>query len=86
MSSGKLVMAYVEALTGMDIDFGRVLWHALREDKKFPTNGALWLFQSESGEGTCWLRPQEWMKWGRERHMKNWRGSRDAFPQIRSAF
>ncbi len=43
-------MAYVEALTGMDVDFGRVLWHALRRNTKFPAHGALWLFQPESGE------------------------------------
>ncbi len=43
-------MAYVEALTGTDIDFGKLLWHALRGNKKFPANGALWLFQSESDE------------------------------------
>ena len=43
-------MAYIETLTGTDIDFGKVLWHALRGNKKFPASGALWLFQSESGE------------------------------------
>jgi hypothetical protein len=41
-------MAYVEALTGTDIDFGRSLWHALRGNKTFPAHGALWLSQSES--------------------------------------
>ncbi len=45
-----MVMAYVDALPGTDIDFGRALWHALRRSKKFPAIGALWLFQSESGE------------------------------------
>jgi hypothetical protein len=44
-----MVMAYVEALTGSDIDFGKSLWHTLRGSKKFPANGALWLSQSESG-------------------------------------
>lgn len=43
-------MAYVEALNGADIDFGKVLWHALRRNKLFPAVGALWLFESESGE------------------------------------
>ncbi len=43
-------MAYVEALEGTDIDFGKVLWHKLRGNKEFPTDGALWLFQSESGK------------------------------------
>jgi hypothetical protein len=41
-------MAYVEALTGTDIDFGKLLWHALRGNKTFPADGALWLSQSES--------------------------------------
>jgi hypothetical protein len=45
-----MVMAYVEALTGTDIDFGKSLWGALRGNKKFPASGAFWLFQSESGE------------------------------------
>jgi hypothetical protein len=48
MDSGKMVMAYVEALTGIDIDFGKSLWHALRGNEKFPVDGALWLSQSES--------------------------------------
>jgi hypothetical protein len=50
MDSEKMVMAYVETLTGPDIDFGKVLWQALRRNKKFPADGALWLFQSDSGE------------------------------------
>ncbi len=41
-------MAYVEALTGADIDFGKVLWQALRRNKTFPANGALWLSHSDS--------------------------------------
>lgn len=45
-----MVMAYVEALAGRDVDFGKALWHALRGNKKFPANGVLWLFQPESGE------------------------------------
>ena len=43
-------MAYVEALNGADIDFGKALWHALRRNKKFRAIGALWSFKSESGE------------------------------------
>jgi hypothetical protein len=43
-----MVMAYVEALGGMDIDFGKSLWHALRGNKKFPVDGAFWLSRSES--------------------------------------
>ena len=50
MDSRKVVMAYVETLTGTDMDFGKVLWNELRRNKKFPANGALWLFQPESGE------------------------------------
>jgi hypothetical protein len=41
---------YVETLTGTAIDFGKILWQALRRNKKFPAKGALWLFQSDSGE------------------------------------
>lgn len=43
-------MAYMEALTGTNINFGKELWNALRGNKKFPATGALWLFRSESGE------------------------------------
>ncbi len=43
-------MAYIDVLTGPDIDFGKMLWHALRENEKFPAKGAFWLFESESGE------------------------------------
>jgi hypothetical protein len=41
-------MAYVEVLSGTDIDFGKSLWQALRGNKVFPADGALWLSQSES--------------------------------------
>jgi hypothetical protein len=41
---------YVETLTGTDIEFGKALWQTLRKNKKFPAKGALWLFQSASGE------------------------------------
>jgi hypothetical protein len=44
-----MVMAYVEALTGLDIQFGRNLWQALRTNKAFPIQGVFWLFQMESG-------------------------------------
>jgi len=43
-------MAYVETLTPTDIDFGKTVWSVLRRNKVFPANGALWLFQSESGD------------------------------------
>jgi len=43
-------MAYVEALTGPDIEFGRTLWHALRASGGFPINGMFWLFEPESSE------------------------------------
>jgi hypothetical protein len=48
MDSGKMVMAYLEALTGTDIDFGKTIWQTLRGNKKFPVDGALWLFKSDS--------------------------------------
>jgi len=41
-------MAYAEALSGTDIDFGKSLWHVLRGNENFPAEGALWLSQSES--------------------------------------
>jgi hypothetical protein len=44
-----MVMAIIEALTGTDVDFGKVLWNTLRRNKKFRASGALWLFQPESG-------------------------------------
>jgi hypothetical protein len=43
-------MAYAEALSGADIDFGRTIWHSLRGNKKFPVLGILWLFQRNSDE------------------------------------
>ena len=41
-------MPYVEALTGMDVEFGKRLWQALRFHKTFPVNGMFWLFRLES--------------------------------------
>jgi hypothetical protein len=41
-------MAYAEVLTLTDVDFGKSLWHVLRENKNFPADGALWLSRSES--------------------------------------
>jgi hypothetical protein len=38
------------SLAGTDIEFGKRLWHALRQSGKFPAKGMLWLFQSESGD------------------------------------
>ena len=45
-----MVMAYVEALTMTDVEFGGLLWKELRGDKTFPANGALWLFDRKPGE------------------------------------
>jgi hypothetical protein len=45
-----MVMAYVEALTVPDIEFGKILWQSLRGNRVFPVNGMFWLFQMESGE------------------------------------
>jgi len=42
-------MKYVEALTGIDVEFGRKLWQSLREKKTFPFQGIFWLFQIEPG-------------------------------------
>ncbi len=41
---------HVETLTGTDVQFGRELWHALQARRTFPAEGALWLFQPDSGE------------------------------------
>lgn len=50
MDPAEMEMSYVEALTGADIDFGRRLWHFLRGNNKFPTQGVLWLFEPEAGK------------------------------------
>jgi hypothetical protein len=42
-------MPYVEALTPWDIDFGRQLWLALRQNQSFPADGVFWLLGSENG-------------------------------------
>ena len=42
-------MKYVEALTGIDIEFGRRLWESLRKKGTFPFQGIFWLFQMEPG-------------------------------------
>lgn len=43
-------MAYAEALSGADIDFGSTVWNSLRGNKKFPALGILWQFQRSSDE------------------------------------
>jgi hypothetical protein len=50
MDKAEMVMAYVEALTVPDIEFGKTLWQSLRTSGIFPINGILWLFQLDSGE------------------------------------
>jgi hypothetical protein len=42
-------MPYVDALTTWDIDFGKQLWHALRQNRIFPAQGFFWLLDSENG-------------------------------------
>lgn len=42
-------MPYVDALTTLDIDFGRQLWQTLRQNKDFPAEGVFWLLGSENG-------------------------------------
>jgi hypothetical protein len=44
-----VVMPCIDALTTWDIDFGRQLWQALRNNSAFPATGLLWLLESESG-------------------------------------
>jgi hypothetical protein len=44
-----MVMPYVDALTTWDIDFGKQLWQALRQNRVFPALGVLWLLESENG-------------------------------------
>lgn len=50
MATAEMVMLYVEALTGPDIEFGKTLWQSLRTNRTFPTDGVLWLFQLQSGK------------------------------------
>jgi hypothetical protein len=45
-----MVMAYAEALSGTDIEFGNTIWRSLRGSKTFPVLGILWLFQPSSDE------------------------------------
>jgi hypothetical protein len=45
-----MVMKYVEALSEIDIEFGKKLWQTLRASRTFPINGILWLFRLDSGE------------------------------------
>ena len=42
-------MPYVDALTTWDIDLGRKLWQALRQNAAFPALGVFWLLDSENG-------------------------------------
>jgi hypothetical protein len=44
-----MVMPYVDALTTWEIDFGRKLWQALRQNETFPARGVFWLLDSENG-------------------------------------
>ena len=42
-------MPYVDTLSTWDLDFGKQVWQALRENKLFPVHGALWLLESDKG-------------------------------------
>ncbi len=42
-------MPYVDSLTTWDVDFGRELWQALRQNKLFPAEGVFWLLDAENG-------------------------------------
>jgi len=43
-------MNYVTTLDGVDIEFGRKMWQSLRNNKDFPIQGILWLWEPETGE------------------------------------
>jgi hypothetical protein len=42
-------MPYVDALSTLEIDYGKRVWETLRENQAFPVKGVLWLFEPESG-------------------------------------
>ena len=42
-------MSDVETLDGVDIEFGRKMWQSLRNNKDFPIQGILWLWEPETG-------------------------------------
>jgi len=79
-------MAYVEALTGTDIDFGKALWDALRGNKKFPANGALWLFHPESDEWHLLIATPRVDEVGPRKATRNCQTSHGAFRQIRRSY
>lgn len=43
-------MSYVETLYEADLEFGRQLWQALRDNPKFPTSGMFWLLEPDATE------------------------------------
>lgn len=43
-------MSYVETITTADLEFGHKLWDALRDNRKFPISGMLWLFEPDAGQ------------------------------------
>ena len=49
MASPEVVMSYVTALDGADVEFGRKMWQSLRDNKDFPIQGILWLWEPETG-------------------------------------
>ena len=42
-------MSYVTTLDGADIEFGKKMWQSLRNNKDFPIQGILWLWEPETG-------------------------------------
>ena len=74
-------MAYVEALTGIDIEFGRKLWQSLRSNKTFPFQDIFWLFQMESGEWHLLIATPRVDSVGPEMLTQNWRKSPNIFQQ-----
>jgi hypothetical protein len=43
-------MTYVQTLCEADLEFGRRLSQALRENQKFPTSGMFWLLEPDASE------------------------------------
>jgi hypothetical protein len=50
MDPEEVVVPYIETLTGADVEFGKRLWDALRENRDFPTAGMFWLFEPGASE------------------------------------
>jgi len=49
MASPEVVMSYVTALDGADVEFGRKMWQSLRDNQDFPIQGIFWLMEPNIG-------------------------------------